>query len=528
MTSRSALPTPPENSAEQASPAAIAALIAAGMVSSINLGAANIALPEIGHAFLATSSDLTHVGFATTLGMAALILYLGRLSQSVGRSRMVRLGLLLSIPLSFAAAFAPSIGVLVAARFAIGVAGAMIYPNTLAEIAVTTSGPRRVRAIGLWFGCTIGAAALGPVVAGLLMSVFWWGVAFLVSVPVALTALALARHLPRRAGEDHAPVDHLSGGLVAVGILTLATALSLGGTGVAAWLAPAAGVAAVLVLGIFLRRQSTLAHPILDLRVLRRPTFLVAAVAGAVTVGTMLGAFFVGQQFLQQVLGYSTTAAGLAVLPTGIAILLISPRAAALGARLGGRTMLILGAATAGVGIALMSAWGPESSYLPVGVAYFGLGCAVGVVGTTVSRTLMASVSGEEVAMASSTSDLQSCIGGALLIAIEGSVLAMAYHHAFDVGASGPPMLEAKIAESVLGTARTSLASAQHIATTIEAGDAKAVTALALESFLFAFRAAIWTGVAMLAATAMFVAVRFPGLARERRLEADYGGPRRF
>jgi DHA2 family multidrug resistance protein-like MFS transporter len=522
--SRSSPPAPPDNAAEQASPAAIAALIAAGMVSAINLGAANIALPDIGRAFLATSSDLTHVGFATTLGMAALILYLGRLSQSVGRSRMVQVGLLLSVPLSIAAAFAPSIGTLIAARFAIGVAGAMIYPNTLAEIAVTTSGPRRVRAIGLWFGCTIGAAALGPVVAGLLMSVFWWGVAFLISVPVALTAIALARHLPQRAGEDHAPVDHLSGLLVAAGVLTLATALSLGGTGAAAWLGPVLGVAALFVLGLFLRRQSTLAHPIFDLRVLRRPTFLLAAVAGSVTVGTMLGAFFVGQQFLQQVLGYSTTAAGLAVLPTGIAILLISPRAAALGARFGGRTMLMLGTATAGAGVALMATWSSESSYLPVGVSYLGLGCAVGIVGTTVSRTLMASVSGEEVAMASSTSDLQSCIGGALLIAILGSVLAVAYHHAFDVGASRPPMLEARIDESVLVTARTSVASAQHVATTIEPGEARALKALALDSFLFAFRAAIWTGVAMLAAIAAFVAIRFPGLARERRLEAEYGG----
>ena len=84
--------------------------------------------------------------------------------------------------------------------------------------------------------------------------------------------------------------------------------------------------------------------------------------------------------------------------------------------------------------------------------------------------------------------------------------------------------LEARIAESVLDTARTSLASAQHVATTIEPGDAKAVTTLALDSFLFAFRAAIWTGVAMLAAIATFVAIRFPGLARERRLEAEYGG----
>lgn len=524
--SRPSPSAPREDSAEQASPAAIAALIAAGMVSAINLGAANIALPEIGLTFQATSSDLTHVGFATTLGMAALILYLGRLSQSVGRSKMVRLGLLLSIPLSLVAAFAPSIGALVAARFAIGVVGAMIYPNTLAEIAVTTSGSRRARAIGLWFGCTIGAAALGPVAAGLLMSAFGWGIAFLISVPVALTALALARHLPRRAGEDHAPVDHLSGVLVAAGVLTLATALSLGGTGTAAWVGLTVGAAAVLVLAAFLRRQRTLAHPILDLRVLRRPTFLVAAVAGAVTVGTMLGAFFLGQQFLQQVLGYSTSASGLAVLPTGVAILLISPRAAALGARLGGRTMLILGAGVAGGSIALMSAWSPDSDYLSVGASYLGLGCAVGIVGTTVSRTLMASVSGEEVAMASSASDLQSCIGGALLIALQGSVLAVTYHHAFDLGTNAPAFHDAGIDQTALDTARTSLASAQHVATTIASSDAKALTTLAVDSFLFAFRSAIWTGVAMLTATAMVVAVRFPGLARERTLEADYGGVR--
>lgn len=506
---------------------AIVALIAAAMVSSINLGAANIALVGIAVELDATESDLTRIGAASTLGMACCILYFGRLSQSLGRSRMIRLGVSLSIPLSFAAAFAPSAGWLVAARLAIGMAGAMIYPNTLAAIAATTSGPRRNGAIGLWFGCSIGAAALGPVAAGLLMMQFWWGVTFLVSVPIAALSLALSRQLPQHAGEDHAPVDHLGGFLLCIGVLLFVGVLSLGGAAVPT-VAVLAGLGVSLAaIAAAVVRQFRTAHPLFDFRVAARPTFWTAAVAGSVIVGTMLGAFFLGQQFLQHILGYSTAVAGLAVLPSGLAIVLTSPRATRLGARLGGRTMLLTGTALAALGMLVMLLWGPDRGYLPVSVTYLLLGVGVGVVGATVSRTLMASVSGAEVSMGAATSDLQSCLGGAILITLLGSIAAAAYQHGFDAGfAVSAPGELAELSADQLAAARRSLAGAEHISRTLDTVTADRLLETSNRAFIHAVRWAVLAGVLLLAATAVLLAVVFPGRDRERALQEIYSGGR--
>ncbi len=488
------------------------------MVSSINLGAANIALVRIGAGLHASQADLTHVGAAAILGMASCVLYFGRLSQRYGRSRVIRIGLALSIPLSLTAAFAPSIGWLIAARIAIGVVGAMIYPNTLATIIAVTIPERRHRAIGLWFGCSVGAAAIGPVIAGVLMHWFWWGSTFLVSVPLCVIALALSFRLPDRAGEDRQPIDHASGWLSMFAIAILVSALSLGGTPVPIGIGAGAGLAAILATAIFVHRQRTHRHPLFDLRVAARPSFWLAAVAGTALVGSMLAAFFLGQQFLQHILGYSTTAAGLAVLPTGVAIILVSPRAAVLGARVGGRTMLLAGTATTLVGLGFMLAWSATGSYLPVGAAYLALGCGVGLVGPTVSRALMASVPRHLLAMGSATSDLQSCLGGALLVAFQGSLLALGYRHGFDV-ASLPPALAAG---DVIDQATRSLSGAEQVAATLPPKMAGTLLAHASDAFIEGFHRALWSGAAVLLAMAAIVWAVFPSRARQQALEATY------
>jgi len=515
--SSSATPTSP--AIEEASPAAIVALVAAAMVSSINLGAANIALVRIGTALQATQADLTHVGAAAILGMAGGVLYLGRLSQRWGRTRVIRIGIALSIPLSLAAAFAPSVGWLIAARVAIGVVGAMIYPNTLATIVATTADHRRQRGIGLWFGFSVGAAALGPVIAGVLMHWFWWGTAFLVSVPVCVVAITLSGSLPARAGEDRHDVDHVAGWLSVGGIAILVAALSLGGTPVPLPVAALAGAAAILAAIAFLHRQRTRPHPMFDLRVAARPAFWIAAIAGSTLVGSMLAAFFLGQQFMQHVLHYSTTAAGLAVLPTGVAIVFLSPRAAGWGATLGGRTMLLAGSAITAIGLGLMLVWTEGGSYLPIGGAYLALGAGVGLVGPTVSRTLMATVPRSQLAMGSATSDLQSCLGGAVLIAILGSVLAVGYHHAFDASVASLPGLDAEDASSL---ARRSPAAAERLVSTMSPEVRDRVDDLLRSSFIEGFRWALLGGLAALALVAVVVGVLFPGRLRQRELEAAY------
>ena len=504
-----------------------AALITAAMTSAINLGAANIALVEIGRAMDASSYDLTLIGACASVGMGSAVLYFGRLSQSIGRARVIQIGLVLSIVLSVASAAAPGPYWLAATRLGIGFCCALVYPSTLAVIAADTSGAARNRAIGRWFGFSIGAAALGPVVGGLLLSAYWWGAAFLVSLPVAMLALLFSIQLPRSAGEDHAPVDHLDGVGLMMGVLLLSGVLSSGGTSSHPVLVALAFAAAATILFFAVRRQAVGPHPLFDFRVARRPTFWPAATAGSVTVGSMLAAFFVGQQYMQHTLGYTTAMAGLAILPTGLAILVVSPRAAKAQASRGTRSMLLLGIAIVMLGLASMLMWTPERGYLPVGLTYLALGVAVGIVGPTVSRALMASVSGEEIAMGSATSDLQACIGGALLIPIFGSTLATAYQHAFETGilAAAPESI-ANLSMETLAASRASLTGAETAAARLSLAPDAPHLQIASQAFVAAVHWSIGAGLVALAVCAALVALVTPDRRTQRSLEAIYSAGR--
>src|SRR6187401_3538541 len=167
-------------------------LIIVAAVANLNLAVANVALPDIGAAFDASQTQLNLVAVAFSLGLACSVLYLGALGDRYGRKMMLILGVVLSIPASLVAAYAPSIGVLIGARLVGGVAAGMAYPTTLALIAALWSGPARTKSIALWSAMGGAIASLGPLVAGILLEFFWWGSVFLVTLPLAAVALYMA------------------------------------------------------------------------------------------------------------------------------------------------------------------------------------------------------------------------------------------------------------------------------------------------------------------------------------------------
>ena len=306
-------------------------LILVAGVANLNLSVANVALPDIGKSFDASQTSLDLIAVGYSLGLAASVLWFGALGDRYGRKLMIVLGMSLTIPACLLAGFAPSSGVLFAARVLGGLAAGMAYPTTLALITALWSGPGRTKSIALWSALGGGIALLGPLISGALLEYFDWGSVFLVTLPLIAIALPMAIFfVPSHVGEGTEPVDNLGGVLSAVFVGGLIVSINFlpvpSEQTVALVLLGVAAVAGVL----FLLRQRRAANPLYDLRIAARPTFWVAACAGIIVFGSLMGAAYISQQYLQNVLGYSTLAAGAAILPAGIFMVLVAPRSAKL------------------------------------------------------------------------------------------------------------------------------------------------------------------------------------------------------
>src|SRR3954466_4499040 len=200
----------------------LASLIAVAAVANLNLAVANVALPSIGKEFDSSQTVLDLIAVGYSLGLAASVLYFGAVGDRYGRKLMLILGMALSVPACLLAAWAPSDEVLFAARLLGGLSAGMAFPTTLALITALWSGPGRTKAIALWSGLGGAISALGPVASGALLEHFWWGSVFLLTLPLAAVALAMAFVLvPSHVNEATEPVDNLGGVLSVVLVASL-------------------------------------------------------------------------------------------------------------------------------------------------------------------------------------------------------------------------------------------------------------------------------------------------------------------
>ncbi len=280
-------------------------LILVAAVANLNLSVANVALPSIGAAFDASQTSLDLVAVGYSLGLAASVLWLGAIGDRYGRKMLLLLGVGLSIPFCLLAAFAPSIEVLIVARIGGGISAGMAYPTTLALItALWAPGPGRTHSIALWSALGGAIAALGPLVSGFLLEQFEWGSVFLVTLPLAFVALFMAwRFVPAHVNETTDPVDNLGGILSALLVGTLILAINFAPVPNMGALVIGLAVICIAATVAFVIRQRRAKDPLYDLDIAARPTFWVAALAGIIVFGSLMGAMFIGQQYLQNVLG---------------------------------------------------------------------------------------------------------------------------------------------------------------------------------------------------------------------------------
>jgi len=503
-------------------PLVLAALILVAAVANLNLSVANVALPSIGRAFDASQTSLDLIAVGYSLGLAASVLYLGAVGDRYGRKLLLVLGVALSVPACLLAAYAPSEGVLILARLLGGVSAGMAFPTTLALITALWSGPARTRSIALWSGTGGAIASLGPLVSGALLESFWWGSVFLITLPLAVVALLLALALvPAHVNETTDPVDNL-GGILSV-VLVAALILAINFAPVPDEGALVLGLTAVAVAAAvgFVIRQRRVRNPLYDLHVAGRRIFWVAACAGIIVFGSLMGAMFVGQQFLQNVLGYSTFHAGLAILPAALLMVVVAPRSAKLVEARGARFTLLTGYLFCLLGfLTMLLVWKEGSAYWQVGLAYGLVGIGVGFAGTPASHSLTGSVPVLRAGMASGTADLQRDLGGAIMQSIFGALLTAGYGAAQAAAIAATPgqphlsdNVQNQLTKSFAGAAETAQQYPQY---------ADQILAAAKASFLRGDQWAYTAGIVAILLGGLLVALAFPGRDDERRLLARY------
>jgi DHA2 family multidrug resistance protein-like MFS transporter len=499
----------------------LGSLIAVAAVANLGLAVANVALPAIGKEFDASQTALNLVAIGYSLGLAASVLYFGAVGDRYGRKLLLILGMVVTVPADCLAAWAPNIQFLFGARVLGGLGAGMAYPTTLALITALWSGPARTKAIALWAATGGAIAALGPLCAGVLLEHYWWGSVFLLTLPLAAIALLMAVVLvPSHVNETTEPVDHLGGVLSIVLVGALILGINFAAVPNETTLILSLFAIAAVGLFAFYFRQRRAPNPLYDLHAAARPTFWVAACAGIIVFGSLMGAMFIGQQFLQNVLDYSTVDAGLAILPAAACMVVVAPRSAKLVEARGARFTLLFGYVFVLLGfVTMLLLWKEDISYWKVALGYAFLGIGVGLAGTPASHSLTGSVPVKRVGMASGTADLQRDLGGAIMQSIFGALLTAGYAAAAGaaVAASGKHVnsnVQAELTKSFSSAADT----AQRYPPSVQ----DKIVAAAKTSFLQGDQWAYTAGIVAVLLGAVLVYFMFPRRDDERRLLASY------
>jgi MFS transporter, DHA2 family, multidrug resistance protein len=401
----------------------------------LNVALKTIADPREGLG--ASQSDLEWSINSYTLVFAGLLFTAGLLGDRLGRRRMLVTGLAIFGLASLASAYAQSPGQLIGARALMGLGAAAIMPATLAIISNVFEPRERARAIGVWAGAVGLAVAIGPVAGGVLLEHFWWGSVFLVNVPVVIGGIAaVALLVPESRNPAPGRID-LAGVLLSIaGLGTFVYGIITGGDsgdwGSAAVLGPIAGGA--LILTAFVLYERRIEHPALDVRLFRDPRFSAAVGSVGLVFFAAMGSLFFGTFYLQLVRGYSPLETGLLFLPFAAAQLIFAPRSAGFAAKYGPRAVVAAGMTVVAASLGAFLVVGEQTPIWVLCLLYFGQGAGMGSVMAPVTEVVMSSLPREKAGVGSAISNTVRQVGGALGVAVLGSVLSQVYRS----GMAGP------------------------------------------------------------------------------------------
>ncbi len=390
----------------------------------------NVALPTIQRDLGATASQLQWIVDAYTIVYASILLTTGALGDRFGRKGILTLGLVVFGAASVACAFSTSAGELIAFRALAGIGGAMIMPATLSILTNVFPAEERGRAIGIWAGVSGIGIVVGPVVGGWLLAHYFWGSVFFVNVPVVIIAL-IGSHLFVPTSKDPAAprLDPLGTVLGSAGLGALlygvieAPAQGWGDPAVLSGFA--AGLA---LLAAFIAWELHCTHPMLEVRFFRNPRFSGASIAVTLVFFAMFGSMYFLTQYLQFVLGYSPMVAGAALIPLAGVMMVMSPNTAKITQRVGTKVPVAAGLVIVAAALALMSRLAVGDSYWFVGLVLGLLGLGISTAMAPATESIMGSLPLGKAGVGSAMNDTTRQVGGALGVAVLGSLTAASYH----------------------------------------------------------------------------------------------------
>jgi EmrB/QacA subfamily drug resistance transporter len=410
----------------------------------------NVALPDIARGTGASQSQLQWIIDAYALVFAGLLLPAGAFGDRYGRKGILLSGLVVFGGAAGVAVFVNSASMLIGLRAVMGVGAAMVMPTTLSIITNVFPEDERGRAVGIWAGIAGGGAVLGLLLSGLLLEWWSWPVVFVTSVVLATLAAVLAIPIvPTSRSGRRVSLDPIGALLSSLGLFGLVFAIIE--APLRGWLDPltltAFGVGLLLLIAFVLfelRRH----EPMLDPRLFARRGFGVGSLSLTLQFFAQFGLLFIALQYLQFILGYSPLEAAASLLPMALMLILLAPRAPAISQRVGVRIVGGLGLAIMGGGFLVFSSLSTDSSYWRFGLGALVVGIGIGLATTPATTAITSALPLQRQGIASAVNDLSREVGGAVGIAVLGSILNSGYRNHIAAATAQLPKPAAEAAKS--------------------------------------------------------------------------------
>jgi EmrB/QacA subfamily drug resistance transporter len=486
----------------------------------LNVAIPTLAKPPSAGGLGASASELQWIVDAYTIVFAGLLLTSGSLGDRFGRYRALTFGLIVFGLGSVLSAFAPSATVLIGTRALMGVGASAIMPATLSILTNVFHDPReRAKAIGVWAGVSAIGIAVGPIAGGVLLQHFWWGSVFLVNVPVVSIALVAGFLLVPDSKDPHAgKLDPLGSILSIAGLAILLWAIIEGpsnGWGSTSVLTGFAIGGAVLI-GFFVWELNC-ANPMLDVRFFENPRFSAASAAITLAFLALFGTIFLLTQYTQQVLGYSTVEAGAVFLPQSIVLMIFAPLSTRWVYKFGNKAVVGTGLFILATALALMATFQTDTTgwWVIAVTALSALGMAHVVAPAT--ESIMGSLPRAKAGVGSAMNDTTRQVGGAVGVALLGSILASAFRPRVR------DLLSGHVPGSLLGKLEDSLGSALGVARDDSAAKpfAGRIVEAARHSFVTGMHTAVLVAAAIAVVGGIAVLIWLPARARTHPDDVD-------
>jgi MFS transporter, DHA2 family, multidrug resistance protein len=479
------------------------------MLYSMDLTVLNLAVPSLTADLNPSASQLLWIVDIYGFFIAGSLLTMGTLGDRIGRRKLLLIGAVCFGATSIFAAFAPTAEMLIFARALLGIAGATLAPSTLSLISNMFPNDReRTFAISVWVASFSAGGAIGPVIGGVLLAYFWWGSVFLIAVPIMVLLLVLGPILlPEYKAPQAGRLDLVSAALSVVAVLSIIYGIKQLAEG-GELLVVVGTIAFGLAMGVvFVRRQVSLKDPLLDLSLFCRPAFTAALAINVFAFFAAFGSFLLIAQYLQLVIGLSPLEAGLWSLPSGIGFVVGSLLTSPLLSLMRPAYVLTLGLGIATSGFLLMTQVGGEESLILLVIAFALLSLGVSPCAAIAADLVVSAAPPERAGTASGLNETSSEFGGALGIALLGSLVTALYRA--NLNTSLPADLPPQAAE----TAQRGIGAAKSAADAITGAQGAALLEAARAAFtgavqITAASCALIVALAAVTAIAMFRKLR--------------------